>query len=175
MNVSRVLPVSSRRVWMAFGLAAVLCLASGVRAQPTPGQDPAPAPPPDQLKFNLDVPLLLIYGIKPDRTADFEALWAGIRAGLGKSDKPDLKAFAETLVVFKVDVKIPGQVLYAFHFEHPSKTYSYNPVPLLYDVGGGAATTPTSLFTRDEADALYAKFKDCYISIQPWPLVKVGG
>jgi len=99
MTVS-VLSAASRRAMLAVSLAAVVvCASSGLRAQ-----DAAkPAAAPDQLKFSYDGPMILIYQIKPERAEDFEALWAGIRAGLAKSSDADLKSFGETLYPYKVE------------------------------------------------------------------------
>ena len=60
-------------------------------------------------------------------------------------------------------------VIYIFQLDAPSTTISYNPVKILYETiqaNGG--------MTREEADAVYAKLKDAYQSINPWPLVKIG-
>jgi hypothetical protein len=175
---------------MAVALVALLCAGSSLRAYPMLGQEQ-----PDQLKFNYDGPMLLIYTIKPERAADFEAVWAGIRAGLAKSQDVDLKAFSETLQLYKVKIDQPapppppaasgGQpapppppVIYVFRLDPPSKAFTYNPVKLMYDnvdtVGPDGAKVVKG-FTRAEADELYKKFEGAYTGIQPLPLVKVGG
>jgi hypothetical protein len=164
MTWLEILSASSRRIILAVGVTALLCAGSNLNAR---------AQGDDQLKFDYDGPMLLLYQIKPDRTADFEALWAGIRAGLAKSTKPEVKAFGETLVPWKVQ-GVDG--LYMFRLDPPSKTMTYNPVKLLYD--NVNATTPADgLFTRAEADDLYKKFDGSFQpnGIQPWKLAKVGG
>jgi hypothetical protein len=168
MKWSRVLPAVGRRAVVALGVAALL----GAPAMAY-GQQPAATPaPPDPLKFNLDVPLLLIYSVKPDKTADFESVWAAIKEGLAKSDKPELKTFGEGLNLFKADTPAPPAgsppvpAIYLFRIDAPSKTISYNPVKLLYESG---------IFKYEEATPLYEKFKDTYTGIQFWPMVKIGG
>lgn len=173
MTWSSVLPAVGRRAIVAIvalGVAALLGATPVVRAQqPTP--TPAPA---DPLKFNLDVPLLLIYSVKPDKTADFESVWAAIKDGLAKSEKPELKSFGEGLKLFKADTPAPPAgsppvpAIYVFQIDAPSKTISYNPVKLLYESEGG-------LFKYEVATPLFDKFKDTYTGIQFWPMVKVGG
>ncbi len=181
---------SLTRTWMAGCAVAVFVATAGTGfAQqqqqpppppPTPPQQqtqPAPAAPepPDQLKFTIDGPVVLINQIKTDKAADFEAAWADIRAAIAKTDKAEVKAFGETLTkLYKVDLP-PADMqgvktsIYVFHIDTPSKSHSYNPVKILYETlhGGG-------VLTREEADAIYAKLKDSYASINPWPLVKVG-
>jgi hypothetical protein len=182
MNVSRVLPALSRRA-LALGLAAAMCAASGVRAQQTPGQDPAPAKPqeaPDALKLSLDGPVLILNTVKPDKVTEFLAGWTMVRAEFAKSTRPEVQAFAATFTkMFKVDPTLIGQpadpqsVIYIFQIDTPSKTQSYNPVKIVYELlhkngeEGG--------ISRADADAIYAKFTECYKNIIVWPLVKAGG
>ena len=170
----------SLRAGVVGGLAVMLTAGSFVRPLLARAQDPAPAQqaPADPLKFSHDGPLLLIYQVKPDRAADFEALWAAIRAGLAKSDRAEVKAFGESLVPYKVS-STPN--VYVFKLDQPSKTFSYNPVAILYDAEHILTPAPNpGLFSRAEADELYnKKFSgsggDVFTAIQPWPLVKVGG
>jgi hypothetical protein len=146
---------SSWRAAMVVGTAVALCIGSstGIRAT---GQEQ----PKDDLKLSLDAPAILLFKIKPDRVADFEALVAGICSGLAKSTKEDVKAFAASYHPFKVETA-PG--LYVFYLEKPSKTISYNPVALLY-------YTDTEAIKREEADALFPKWKDAAESINILPL-----
>jgi|SwirhirootsSR2_FD_contig_31_3898228_length_705_multi_6_in_0_out_0_1 hypothetical protein len=168
---------SSLRALVMIGLGVALTTGSVMRPVLARAQGSAPAQqaPADPLKFSHDGPLLLIYQVKPDRAADFEALWTAIRAGLAKSTKDDVKKFGESLVPYKVSTT-PN--VYVFKLDQPSKTFSYNPVAILYDADH--MFDATGLFTRAEADELYnKKFAgtggEVYTAIQPWPLVKVGG
>ena len=187
MEWSGSLPVTSRRALVALGVVAVLCATSGLKAQPpaqTPPAAQAPAQPADPLKFNIDSPVLIVFTVKAEKAADFEAAWAGIRAGFAKTTKPDLKAFGDTLKVYKVDftaIAMPAPpagspVVYVQQIDSPSKTFSYNPVKIIYEMlnnngqEGGAITRP-------EADDLYGKLglKEQLVTINPWPLSKLGG
>jgi hypothetical protein len=153
-----------------FVALTVGCLAmTAMTAQQAAAQDPAapqPAPPPDALKLNAEAAVLLNL-IKPDKTADFEGTWKDIKAKLAASDKPDLKAFGENLKIYKLDAPPNAQtgVTYLFICDPASKTQSYSPTELLFKSG---------VWTREEADALFAKLKDCYNQIVPWPLVRIG-
>ena len=153
---------SSRRTLVALGLAALLCAASGINAH---ARQDAPKPP-DPFKFSNDF-TLLVNSIKSAKAADFESAWSDIKAGLAKSDKPGLKEMAEGLQIYKLGTPTqPGaDVIYIFHLMPPSKTQSYDPTQILFFSGA---------FERAQADAIYAKIKDAYSSITPWPLVKVG-
>ena len=139
MKWSGSLPVSSRRAFVALGAAAVLCAASSLKAQP--GGMPAvqtppaqtPAQPPDPLKFNTDSPVLIVFSVKPEKVADFEAYWVALRAAFAKSTNAEQQAFGQTLKVYKVDfASVPGQpappagtpVAYVQIIDAPSKTFT---------------------------------------------------
>lgn len=176
MTVWRLFSATSRRA-VTIGVAMALCAvsASGLQAQQTAAQQPAaqqtPAQPPDPLKLDLDVPTLLIFQVKPDRAADFEVLWQGIRAGLSKSAKPEVKAFAETLQPYRVQLPAdppPTLAIFVFRLDPPSKTFSYHPVKLLYDMDPDA-------IKREEAKPLFDKWDGALMGFSIWPLKKVGG
>jgi hypothetical protein len=191
MNWFRVLPASGRRSTVAL-VALTLVGGAGLLAQTaggqtagaqTPQQTPAPQQtpePPDPLKFSIDVPVVIVNMVKPDKVADFEASWAAIRAQFEKSTRPEVKEFAGTLSKFyRVDEKLVGPAnpagspaIFVFQIDTPSKTQSYNPVKIIYyllhkngEEGG---------ITRAEADEIYNKLMPTYQQIIPWPLVKVG-
>jgi hypothetical protein len=171
---------------VAIGLAALF--ATAVRAQQTPPPPPTQTPPPaqtppaqppaqqekkpepdDPLKLKGDLPVLIINQIAADKTADFEAAWAAIREKLNKSDKPELKAFADTLnKMYRVQAPVdPANpvVFYIFQVDQPSSTQSYHPVEVLYKTG---------IFERADADMIFEKLKPAYKNISAWPLAKIG-
>jgi len=122
---------------------------------------------PDTLKFTSAAGIVLNL-VKPEKAADFEAVWGQIRTKLSSlADKPELKALGDNLKIYKVDAPPNPQtgVTYLFICDPVSKAQSYNPTDLLFKSGA---------FSREEADAIFAKLKDCYNQIVPWPLVKVG-
>ena len=122
----------------------------------------------DPLKFTHEF-VLLYNQVKADKASDFESSWATIKAGLIKSEKPELKELGESLKIFKVDAPAGATVNYIFNLNPPSKTQSYDPTKILFESGA---------FSREEADVIYAKLKDAYAPTSPIstiPLVKVGG
>ena len=141
----------------------------------------------DPLKFAESKPKVIGWIIKADKTAEFEAAWAGIKDLLLKSDKEDLKAFGQTLnEIYKVDqppfpFTPPGgstavqAVLYVFRIDHPSTQFSYNPRQILYEYLKAGAEG--SAVTRAQADDLYiTKLTAAYLTINPlWTLTKIGG
>ena len=161
-------PVS--RLMMA--LAAVLAVSTAAAAQaqqqtqPPAQQAPAAAPAADVLKFSS--PTAIVFNqIKADKTADFESVWTEIKAGLAASSKPELQAQAASMKMFKLDVQLPPNEprIYIFYI-NPVPGATFDPVKILFESGA---------FERAKADALYAKLKDTYTQIQPWPLVAFGG
>ena len=176
----------SRRAIVMFGFGAVLSTASMAAAQAAPagqppapaaGQTPAPAagqapgaaaaPAADPFKFMSDS-AAIIWIIKPEKTADFEAAWSVIRQRLASApaEKPELKALGDSLKIYKADVA-PGAdgVTYIFVADPASKTTSYGVSPfLLYDSG---------LFMRAEADELFNKLAATINRINPLPLKNI--
>lgn len=135
------------------------------------------APPPDLLKLGAAVPTVILIQIKADKTAEFEAAWSALRAGLAKSTKDDVKAFGESLnSLYKID-QPPlegGIALYMLQIEKPSTTITYNPFAIVYEQLWNA-DEKLSLITRAEADAIFEKLKAAFHNINPpWPLKKIG-
>lgn len=157
------------RVLAGVTVAAVVFVAGPGRAL---AQDPpaaaAAAEKPDPLKFTNNEFVLVYNQVKPDKTTDFESSWATIKAGLIKSEKPELKELGESIKIFKVDAPAGPTVNYFFTLSPPSKTQSYDPTKILFQSGA---------FSREEADVIYGKLKECYTAqgISTIPLVKVGG
>jgi hypothetical protein len=159
------------------GATIALLTLSGARA--------ASAQEPDPLKFAVSKPTIMGWVIKADKTAEFEAAWAGIKDLLAKSDKDELKAFGQTMTeLYKVDqppfdfTSPQGPVkavIYIFRLDHPSTQFSYNPRAILYEyLKAGVEGSPV---TRAQADDLYInKLTAAYLTINPlWSLTKIGG
>jgi hypothetical protein len=126
----------------------VVALAAVCAAAPRVNAQQAAAA--DPLKFTSAEAVILLNLIKPDKTADFEAAWKDIKAKLAsQTAKPELQTFASNLKIFKVDSPPDPAtgVTYLFICDPVSQTQSY---------------------------AIYAKLKDCYNRIVPWPIVKIG-
>jgi hypothetical protein len=167
MSMERVSGFVAKRTLRIVGAVAALAVLPAV-AMAQEQQQAAPAQEADQLKFTSTSPIILINQVKTEKAADFESAWAAMRAAFAKSDKAEVKAFGDTLnKLYKVDMPAGPAVIYIFYLDPPSTAFSYNPVKILYETLQGA-------MTREEADAIYAKLKDAYQSINPWPLAKIG-
>lgn len=172
MNVLGSGSASSRRTIVTALFAAMVGVAVTAQAQQAPAPAPAPAPaapaaqeaaPPDPFKFTTDAALVL-WTVKADKTADFESVWAELLAKAAASDKPDVKAVAETLKMFKADLPAsPQGVTYVFSMD-PAKAPTYSPTVLMYSSG---------LYERPQAEELYKKLADTIANINPVPLKKV--
>ncbi len=183
------LSISTRRALFGVAVTALLYGASGGRAVLAAGQEagqapagqapagqqpPAPAgqqppagqaPAEDQLKFKTDAGVI-IFQVKPDKTADFESAWTEIKTKLSASDKPDWKELGDSMQIYKSPAT--GQsVIYVFELNPASKTLSYDPSKILYATG--------SAWERPAADALYNKILNSLDGINTIPLQKVGG
>ena len=169
----------------AIRLAVGLSLVSGgtlfARQDPPPAQQqPAAAPQADPLKL-ANSPHLIIWGVKPAKTADFEAVWAGILAQIAKSDRPEVKEFGATITnMYKLNA--PSQApdapaIYVFQVEKPSQTQSYNPGRIIYEFLYMQKDNKEIGIPRAEADELFKKIgnmTEMFASINAWPLVKIG-
>ena len=93
--------------------------------------------------------------IKPDKTADFEAVMARVKEGLAKSDDPKRKQQALSWRVFKgLEAGPGGNIVYIFFFDPAVKTTDY---------------TITQILTEgfpNEAQDLWAKFQACFVTGQ---------
>jgi hypothetical protein len=178
---------SYRQAGVVLGVAALL--AAGVSARvlqdpPPAGQAQAPAQK-DQLKFSHSGDMILLWQIKPDRTADFESAWSEIRGALAKNPNADLQAFAKSFAVHKVQTPPGGPSIYVFIMQPASSSYSYNPVTLLFetlkaptaDPNAAAGTPPPAqppgTFTYEQAQVIFKKLEGAYEAITPWPLQKM--
>jgi hypothetical protein len=82
--------------------------------QPPAGQAPGaqPATPgPPKLSFPTPAGILLVQ-VKPDQAAAFEEMIGKLRAGLAKSDKPELKQQANSWKVYRANEPMAGNTLF---------------------------------------------------------------
>ena len=151
MSVTRV-PAGVRRLgWIAPVVIAGLLAAAPVYAQASAQQ--AQAAPATRV-FASDAGMVLNF-IKPDKTADFEAIVAKLKEALEKSEKPERKEQAKTWQVFKSpDPAAGGNVLYVFLINPSVKTADYTVSTIL------AEAFPT------EVQALYTQYAEAYASGQ---------
>ena len=109
---------------------------------------------------------MIIFQVKPDKTADFESAWTEIKTKLMASDKPDWKDLGQSINIYK-STATGDSVIYVFELNPASKTLSYDPSKILYAPGSG--------WERPAADAIYNKILNSLAGINTIPLQKVGG
>jgi hypothetical protein len=138
--------VGSRPRWMALGLAAAILLVA------TPSRSAAQAPA--ARVFASDAGMVLNF-IKPDKTADFEAVVGKLKEALQKSEKPERKQQATSWKVFKSpDPAQGGNVLYVFVIDPAVKGADYT-----------VSTILNEAFPQ-EVQALYKQYADAYATGQ---------
>jgi len=110
---------------IAVGLVVAVVAAGSVQAQQaTPPAQQAAAAPAKRV-FASDAGLVLNF-IKPDKTADFEAVMAKLKEALQKSTKPERKQQAASWKVFKSpEPAAGGNVLYVFVIDPSVKEADY--------------------------------------------------
>jgi hypothetical protein len=121
--------VVGRSAWIALGLVVGTLSTAAVRAQqtPAPAQQPAQQAQaaPTTRVFASDAGMVLNF-IKPDKTADFEAVVSKLKEALQKSEKPERKEQAKSWKVFKSpDQAAGGNVLYVFMIDPAVKGADY--------------------------------------------------
>jgi len=171
MRLSSFLPGRmSQRALVICGLLSV-CGASVAHAQTAapPAAAPAAAPqaapePVDALKITDADIALIIYQVKPDKTADFEAVWAQAKQLYATVDDADWKAVGASFKMAKLNgtaAAAPAQ--YFFYIDPVNHKVSYDPTKLFYYIKPGAdeKTPGMPLMKREDADALFAKLAAC--------------
>jgi hypothetical protein len=116
--------------------ALILALAVlAVTAVPSHAQTPAAPAVPNARVFSGAAGLIL-YTIKADKTADFEAVMNKTKEALGKSDKPERKQQAASWRVYKSDTPHPqnGNVTYVMIIDPAIKAADYNVINVLNEV-----------------------------------------
>jgi pyruvate/2-oxoglutarate dehydrogenase complex dihydrolipoamide acyltransferase (E2) component len=161
-----VVPATGGR-WIVAGFMVGMLSAASAYAQTPAGQTqtpPAqgqPAQPAQQAQaaptarvFASDAGMVLNF-IKPDKTADFEAVMAKLKEALQKSEKPERKQQAQSWKVFKSpDPAAGGNILYVFVIDPAVKSADYTVSTIL------AEGFP------QEVQALYKQYAESYASGQ---------
>ena len=145
-------PAVARRLGMiALGLMAGVLSATVAQAQ-APAQQAQPVS--NQRLFPNDGGMILNF-IKPDKTADFEAVMAKLKEALQKSPKPERKQQAASWKVFKSPEPAQnGNVLYVFVIDPSVKAADYTVSTILAEV------------FPQEVQTLYKQYADAYASGQ---------
>jgi pyruvate/2-oxoglutarate dehydrogenase complex dihydrolipoamide acyltransferase (E2) component len=151
--------------WIALGLVVGALATSTAYAQTQtqtpPTQQPPPAQPAQQAQtppaarvFASDAGLVLNF-IKPDKTADFEAVMVKLKEALQKSPKPERKQQAASWKVFKSPEPAQnGNVLYVFVIDPSVKNADYTVSTILAEV------------FPQEVQTLYKQYAEAYASGQ---------
>ena len=147
-------PTADRRPgWIALALAASLMVAAPLSAQTEEAAAQAQAEPAARL-FASDGGMVLNF-IKPDRTADFEAVMAKLKEALQNSDKPERQQQAASWKVFRSpDPAAGGNVLYVFVIDPSVKDADYTVSTILAEGFPG------------EVQELFKQYADAYASGQ---------
>lgn len=146
--------MGSPLVSCAVGLFVLFVSAGSVRAQTSPStpqsQPSQQAAVPTSHVFGSDAGMVLNF-IKPDKTADFEAVVAKLREALQKSDKPERGQQARSWKVFRaVEPAADGVTLYVFVIDPAVKGADYTVSTILAEV------------FPNEVQALYKQYADAY-------------
>jgi hypothetical protein len=139
---------------IAVGLVVGILAAGSVQAQQaTPPAQQAAAAPTARV-FANDAGLVLNF-IKPDKTADFEAVMGKLKEALQKSTKPERKQQAASWKVFKSpEPAAGGNVLYVFVIDPAVKGADYT-----------VSTILAEAFPQD-VQTLYKQYAESYASGQ---------
>lgn len=132
---------------ITFVLGAATC--SFAQAAPAAQQPPAVEKP--ALAFTHDAGMILFY-IKPDKTADFEDLMTKLKDALAKSDAPEAKQQAASLRLFKSTAANPQMTIYVMIADPIVKDVEYWFLPILYKA------------YPNDAQALFQKWQDIKVA-----------
>jgi len=142
--------VIRRSGWIALGLFVGLLSAPAVYAQAAPAAPAAQAQAPTKRVFASDAGMVLNF-IKPDKTADFEAVMVKLKEALQKSDKPERKQQAASWKVFKSPDPAGANVLYVFVIEPSVKDADYTVSNILAEV-----------FKPEDLNVIYKQYAESY-------------
>jgi hypothetical protein len=133
-------------------------LLAGLLAAGT-AQTPPPVAQPDY-RFPSGAGLLFFY-VKPDKTADFEAVVARLSEVLDKTEDPVRKPQAANWHILRSVEATPDAAIYVFMFVPAVAGADYDPIKVL----GEALPT--------EAQALYERLRDSVIRVERMGLGKI--
>jgi hypothetical protein len=120
----------------------------------------APAPPTRDYVFSSGAGMLFFY-VKPDKSAEFEAVVARLSQVLDRTEDPVRKQQAASWRILKsVELQTDSPV-YVFVFDPAVVGADYDPVKVLSEAAPA------------ELQALYAKLKDATIRVERMALVKL--
>jgi hypothetical protein len=144
-------PAASRSFVMGVALSAVMI------AAPAFAQDAAPAAP--VLALDGDAATITVL-IKPDKTAEFEAVLTKVKEALAKSEKAERKQQAAGWSVFKANQAVNGNTAYIMFINPVVKGQEYDITRLIAEV------FPV------EVQEFFQKYKDSFAGRGITPLTK---
>ena len=118
--------------------------------QAAPAQPAAAAQASTKRVFASDAGMVLNF-IKPDKTADFQAVMGKLKEALQKSDHPERKQQAASWKVFKSPEPAGANVLYVFVIDPSVKDADYTVSNILAEA-----------FTPAELNVIYKQYADSY-------------
>jgi hypothetical protein len=118
--------------------------------QAAPAQPAAAAQASTKRVFASDAGMVLNF-IKPDKTADFEAVMGKLKEALQKSDHPERKQQAASWKVFKSPEPAGANVLYVFVIDPSVKDADYTVSNILAEA-----------FPPAELNTIYKQYADSY-------------
>jgi len=144
---------------------------------PTAGQPPAGQPPAGQAPAEKTAPKLsfptpagiLLVQVKPDQAATFEEMIAKLKAGVAKSDKPELKAQQNAWRVYKSSEGMQGNTLYVILIDPAVPNTEYQFLEVLND------TLTVDEQRAPETQEMYKRFAASVASMNRINLTPVGG
>ena len=145
-------PAASRSFVMGVALSAVMV------AAPAFAQDAAPPAAP-VLALDGDAATITVL-IKPDKTAEFEAVLAKVKEALAKSEKAERKEQAAGWSVFKASQAVNGNTAYIMFINPVVKGQEYDITRLIAEV------FPV------EVQEFFQKYKDSFAGRGITPLTK---
>ena len=139
-----------RRIVFGFVVGALSATTAFAQAAPAAAAQAAPT----ARLFASDAGMVLNF-IKPDKTADFEAVMGKLKEALSKSEKPERKQQAASWKVFKSpDPAAGGNVLYVFMIDPAVKGADYT-----------VSTILAEAFPQ-EVQTIFKQYSDAYASGQ---------
>lgn len=137
-------------------LAGLTLAGAGVASAQEPAKEPAK--PVLTLEGEAAIVLLLI---KPDKTADFEAVIAKYKEAFAKSDNPKRKEQLAGLTFLKSPTAMGGNTAYIFRVDPVVKDEEYDITRVIYEV------------FPSEATDMFNKYKEAFAGRQIIPLNKL--
>jgi hypothetical protein len=135
--------------------------------QPPAGQAPAEKPAP-KLTFPTPAGILLVQ-VKTDQTAAFEEMITKLKAGLAKSDKPELKQQANAWHVYHSAEGMSGNALYVVVIDPAVPNSEYQFLQLLND------TLTVEEQRAPETQEMYKRYAAAIANMNRLNVTPVGG